>query len=329
MISLRYLAGFVDGEGSITLARRKREWGTVEYCSRVSIANTNRRILEGIQQEYGGTLSDYCFRDPRWKPGHALIWTNAAAERLIERLQPELRVKAKQVQALLQFRDYRNTCSRRRSDSGRLLSLDAMDLEVREQIYWILRALNAKGTESQIPGSARETAASLEVSLPDRVSSEYLAGFLDAEAAFMITRSRAKRCLNPSYRARISAVNTNAKVISDIQRDFGGILVDQAARDSKWRACRGVVWTGRMIKPLLSTVGPLLRLKAEQAKGLLEFDKHMEDTVRVTSRPKPLSDYEVAFRETCYQKVKELNARGVSGTASESLAIEDAPALGT
>lgn len=84
-----------------------------------------------------------------------------------------------------------------------------------------------------------------------------------------------------------------------------------------------------MIKPLLSTVGPLLRLKAEQAKGLLEFDKHMEDTVRVTSRPKPLSDYEVAFRETCYQKVKELNARGVSGTASESLAIEDAPALGT
>lgn len=58
MIDKRWLAGFIDGEGTIGLRRRKdarlrKGYGIDPY---VSITNTNLNVLKEIQKTFGGSI---------------------------------------------------------------------------------------------------------------------------------------------------------------------------------------------------------------------------------------------------------------------------------
>src|SRR5207249_8870415 len=75
------------GEGYLGLARIRRHHRSPEYCLRLSIYNTNRMILEDIQRTTGGTMSVIGQRQAGWKVSYALIWTNAAAAKLIRKNQ--------------------------------------------------------------------------------------------------------------------------------------------------------------------------------------------------------------------------------------------------
>ena len=57
MISLGYLAGFVDGEGYLALARIRRPHRRAEHCVRLVVYNTSLPVLEDIQRSWGGTMS--------------------------------------------------------------------------------------------------------------------------------------------------------------------------------------------------------------------------------------------------------------------------------
>src|SRR3989442_719507 len=96
MIPVQCLAGFVDGEGYLGLARIRRHHRSPEYCLRLSIYNTNRMILEDIQRTTGGTMSVIGQRQAGWKFPNAFIWPNPAAAKLIRKINPFLIVKPKQ-----------------------------------------------------------------------------------------------------------------------------------------------------------------------------------------------------------------------------------------
>ncbi len=56
-ITPQYLAGFMDGEGSIMIARSSaRNSNRVHYRARVDVANTDRRVLEEVRDQFGGIL---------------------------------------------------------------------------------------------------------------------------------------------------------------------------------------------------------------------------------------------------------------------------------
>src|SRR6059036_3963003 len=102
MVSVEYLAGFIDGEGYLALGRIRRRRSR-EYPLRVVVYNTKPEILESIRAAWGGTMSRSESRKPGWKDQYALIWTNAAAANLIEKVALYLRVKAEQSAVLLDF----------------------------------------------------------------------------------------------------------------------------------------------------------------------------------------------------------------------------------
>ena len=72
MVPVEYLAGFVDGEGYLGLARIRRRHRSPEYCLRLSIYNTNRAILEEIKRTTGGTMSVVGQRRAGWKPSYSI-----------------------------------------------------------------------------------------------------------------------------------------------------------------------------------------------------------------------------------------------------------------
>ena len=199
MIPVQYLAGFVDGEGYLGLARIRRDHRSPEYCLRLSVYNTNRRILEDIQRTTGGTMSVIDQRQAGWKVSYALIWTNAAAARLIRKIKPFLVVKSEQSRALLAFDRGIQAGHRLRDKAGRLLPLTPRDVRSRQAFYDRLKRMNRRGPESQ-----RNFPTSTVSPRRARVSARYVAGFIDAEGSLMIIRTRTADCRTLQYHPRVT-----------------------------------------------------------------------------------------------------------------------------
>lgn len=253
MLSVEYLAGFIDGEGSLSLARIPRRGGSPEYCLRISIANTNQGILGEIQKDFGGTLAVNRRGNPRWRTGYSLIWTNAAAAELLRRIGPRLRVKSSNAAALLEFTEHVETYRRTRDRRGRLLPLSEREKELRDSYYERLKFLNAKGPRVT-PNLSRGARKDLRPEETRRITLEYLAGFMDGEGSVMIIRSYVRRYGTTQYRSRVTLSNTDRQILEDIRHDYGGIIADQGHSVAGWKDGYQLVWTSGMIRQLLPLI---------------------------------------------------------------------------
>lgn len=312
MLSVEYLSGFIDGEGSLSLARIPRSRGSKEYCVRISIANTHAQILEEIQDEYGGHLASSGKRPARWKPGYALIWTNAAAARLLETIAPHLLVKSSHAVALLEFLEHLGTCRRKRDSKGRLLPLSRGEMRIREAFFRRLRYLNMRGPNPTLSAALERGCSDSQDEKEDRISPEYLAGIIDGEGSLMIAKTRARKSGRIQYRPRLTLSNTHGKTLSQIQRDYDGLLYRYRRANSGWKDGYMLVWTEGLIPNILSLVRPHLRIKRPQAAILRDFIRHIRDTLmnRRGSFWIPHPTKVINFRERLYQHMRKLNARG-------------------
>ncbi len=254
-------------------------------------------------------------RRSRWKPGFVLVWTNAAAARLLHRARRYLRVKSQHVDALLEFTEHLQNCERRRDELGRLLTLSESETEVREAFFRRLKRLNLRGVAGLSQGT--ETPDSDRDHRRDgRISTRYLAGFIDGEGSLMITKSRSRKSGYVQYRARVSLANTDRRILEQISHRFGGTIHPQSRENPRWKPCYMIVWTEGLIVSLLEAISHHLRLKRKQAAVQLEFISHKTNTSRTSyGRGRgfaPHSKEVVQFRETLYQRMKGLNARGVA-----------------
>src|SRR5207249_4186389 len=145
------------------------------------VYNSNRQILEEIRRGWGGTLHGVGSRRWNWKPAYALIWTNAAAARLIAEVAPRLRAKSTQARELLRFQNHLRACRRRRDQLGRLLPLSPRQREIRESFHRRLKSLNRRGPTIPLSRGARSLRQ-----VSRKVSTEYLAGFTDAEGSLIL-----------------------------------------------------------------------------------------------------------------------------------------------
>lgn len=96
-----WIAGFFDGEGSVSIFKILRSNGRyTEYKMTVSIAQKNKIPLEFIQEIYGGNLSQD-------KSNGCWHWTRSAqqAKVFLESIRPYLRYKADQVDVALTFQN--------------------------------------------------------------------------------------------------------------------------------------------------------------------------------------------------------------------------------
>ena len=316
MASIEYIAGFIDGEGHVSIARIPRRNRSHEYCVRLSITNTNRQILEEIRKSWGGHLATVSVRKPGWKRSYVLVWTNAAAGRLLAEVAPYLRVKSRQAVALRSSLDHIHGCRRRRNKRGQLLPLSPRDMEIREVFYSRLRSLNRRGPGAAIHSDAEGGDKSI-YRLPGL---GYLAGFVDAEGSLMIAKSTDRRYRRPHYRARISIGNTDRAVLEDLRRTYGGILANQPSREVGWKDAYQLVWTNGMIDWILPRLSLHLRIKRRQAQVLMDFVRHVRGTRQGRQGKNgrffaPLPAEIIAQREAFRGLMRQLNAKGTSPSA--------------
>lgn len=123
-----YLAGIVDGEGTVTLMRHHR--GETPSPS-VSIANNNERLLRWVKSLVGGVIVRKPKRNPRHQDSFAWVLRFDAALRFLQEIQEFLIIK--KPQATLILRDYKK-CTHRagRYDAKLMRKKNALVAKIRK-----------------------------------------------------------------------------------------------------------------------------------------------------------------------------------------------------
>lgn len=108
---LRYIAGFFDGEGSISLCRSKRKDRLIEYVLMVSLSNTYYPIVTFLKEVFDGSLflnTSAHKKNPNHRP--VLQWTISGkkAKKALERLLPFLVVKKEQAVIGIAFQEFKS-----------------------------------------------------------------------------------------------------------------------------------------------------------------------------------------------------------------------------
>ncbi len=101
---LPYVAGLMDGEGSITIGiskpSKKKQLKSPSHWLQVGITNTNRELIGWLYEKFGGHISDNSHSPSRKKQRPCWAWrvmSNEAKDFLVS-LYPYLRVKKRQAE---------------------------------------------------------------------------------------------------------------------------------------------------------------------------------------------------------------------------------------
>jgi len=144
---LAYIAGFLDGEGTISIVKvkrkdRERSYSSPYYRPILVINNTNREILEWIKSVFGaGQVNLVARKEMGRKPVYRWIVGNAVAIQIAEILYPHLRVKKLQADVVMQ---YKSTVPSKYNVYGNK-GLPIEIIKERDSFVETLRCLNKRG----------------------------------------------------------------------------------------------------------------------------------------------------------------------------------------
>lgn len=102
---LAYLAGIIDGEGTIYIQKVNRKT-FFDYFPRIQIVTTTPNLMYWIRDTFGGivTCRDRSTENRNWKPQYTWYTTRKIMDQLLPLLHPYLIVKKKQVEVMIEFR---------------------------------------------------------------------------------------------------------------------------------------------------------------------------------------------------------------------------------
>lgn len=134
MKNYAYLAGLIDGEGTITIYKHKQhKRPTFQLRPRVVVANTHMPMLHSLVRDYGGTLIK---NGKPSSPRPCFLWrvfSQADIERILVGVRPYLIIKAVHADLMMRFIDLRKAVGR------------APYGKVEEFCYQEIRRLNQRG----------------------------------------------------------------------------------------------------------------------------------------------------------------------------------------
>ena len=109
-IDLAYLAGFIDGEGTITLSllSNPKAFRTPE----LSVTSTDYYLLDSFVKRFGGSIQTKAPHKEHWKTGYAYRLKGDAAIAAIAALFPYLRHHVKRARATMILDHYKRLTKR-------------------------------------------------------------------------------------------------------------------------------------------------------------------------------------------------------------------------
>lgn len=111
-----YLAGIIDGEGSIMLVAtgpQRLNGMPTSFSPKLAVANTNLDLLYAIQGAYGGSIQSSTKwekakgKGANWRDGYRVSWWGPNAVAIIKIVYRHLIIKKAVADVVLEFHEYR------------------------------------------------------------------------------------------------------------------------------------------------------------------------------------------------------------------------------
>lgn len=100
-----YIAGLFDGEGCVCLTSKVNNNGQRYHSMQLYLTNTDRDVLEWVQERCGGSLHGPFQHKPQHRPGFRIQWAGRAITPFLRLIQPYVRIKREAVEIGLRFRE--------------------------------------------------------------------------------------------------------------------------------------------------------------------------------------------------------------------------------
>lgn len=138
----------------------------------------------------------------------------------------------------------------------------------------------------------------------------------DGEGVIMISKSSPRgRYKSPLYRLVVSMTNTNLEVLQFAQKHYGGHIGGPYVRGERWRPSYRWELDDNDTLDFLRDIGPYTQIKGEHIEVALEFrDRVLNSRTESLGKAhgsRPMSEGEAEAREASYQRMKDLNYRGL------------------
>ena len=144
-----WMAGFLDGEGSISLRSEIRPNGQLIFRRRVCVVNTNEPVLQVFKDNFGGSLRARTYmKRYSFTARHKIVyeWSlhGTKADQFISAILPHLRLKKRHAELWLEFSE---TVDHKLTGNfgGGLRNWNPSVLDRRQALIVELRALNRRG----------------------------------------------------------------------------------------------------------------------------------------------------------------------------------------
>lgn len=134
-MNLAYVAGLLDGEGSIGFTQCRGQ-----LIPRIDIANTNKDLILMLQREFGGCIRESKQVKHNWKIAYHWVVTSKLAINFLDKVSKHLIIKTNQTICLFAYDAIRPGKGGRWSSEG----IEAKEL-LKAQINW----LNKKGLHNE------------------------------------------------------------------------------------------------------------------------------------------------------------------------------------
>jgi len=144
-----WMAGLIDGEGTITVLKFQRKSGNCPhalYAPLLTVTNTDKRLIDRCIKLCGGyCVTVFCGRrNPNWKDAYHWRLKSAKLSGVLREVLPFLVSKATQAALAIEVRDDMRVGSK----PGRFgTTLTDKERERRDEIWQQLRILNTRGTK--------------------------------------------------------------------------------------------------------------------------------------------------------------------------------------
>lgn len=134
-----FLAGLIDGEGSLSISKNNIKWNSRSFLATISLYNNNEKLIKHVQKLFGGCLYSVRIRDlKKHAPSFQIMWRGKKIFLVLSYIRPFLIAKKKQADLMLIF------CTKKKgSRSGKRISEKTYKFYLR--LVKKLRKLNRRG----------------------------------------------------------------------------------------------------------------------------------------------------------------------------------------
>ena len=141
---LIYLAGIIDGEGTIGIGRQMLPNNNYTYRQHLIIGNTDIRLIEWLVENFGGKFPKAVNSNEKWKDSYMWQLTGTKSYKLLKKVRPYLLLKQEQADNAIELwekvSNYVYSRSHKRPEYRTELS---------EELYHMCRELNKKGKHDE------------------------------------------------------------------------------------------------------------------------------------------------------------------------------------